>query len=49
MRQRIFIVATCHNPHGSPESHMLQVAYLSDGKGSDYICLVCHTEVGIGY
>lgn len=41
--------STCHNPHGSPNSHMLQVAYLSYGKGSDYICLICHTEVGIGY
>ena len=41
--------STCHNPHGSAYTHMLRVAYGSDGKGTDYLCLLCHTQVGIKY
>jgi predicted CXXCH cytochrome family protein len=41
--------STCHSPHGSSYTRMLRVAYLSDGAGSDYICLLCHTAVGLDY
>ena len=41
--------STCHNPHGSPYFKTLRVAYNSDGMGSDYLCITCHTEVGISY
>jgi predicted CXXCH cytochrome family protein len=41
--------STCHNPHGSPYYKMLRVAYGSDGMGADYLCLNCHTKVGISY
>ena len=41
--------STCHDPHGSAYTHMLRVAYGSDGKGTDYLCLLCHTQVGIKY
>jgi len=41
--------STCHDPHGSAYTHMLRVPYGTDGKGTDYLCLLCHTEVGIKY
>lgn len=41
--------STCHDPHGSAYSYMLRVGYGSDGKGTDYLCLLCHTQVGIEY
>lgn len=41
--------STCHDPHGSAYTHMMRVAYGTDGKGTDYLCLLCHTEVGIKY
>jgi predicted CXXCH cytochrome family protein len=41
--------STCHDPHGTPNYRMLRVEYNSNGKGSDYLCLLCHTEVGISY
>lgn len=41
--------STCHDPHGSAYAHMLRVAYGTDGKGTDYLCLLCHTQVGIKY
>jgi predicted CXXCH cytochrome family protein len=41
--------STCHDPHGATYRRMLRVAYNTDGAGSDYICLICHTRVGIDY
>jgi predicted CXXCH cytochrome family protein len=41
--------STCHDPHGSHYGPMLRVPYGSDGAGTDYLCLICHTEVGIKY
>jgi predicted CXXCH cytochrome family protein len=41
--------STCHDPHGSPYGYMLQVPYGSDRAGTDYLCEICHTQVGIKY
>ena len=41
--------STCHEPHGSTHPMMLRVPYGEAGTGEDYICLLCHTEVGIEY
>jgi predicted CXXCH cytochrome family protein len=41
--------STCHDPHGATHPMMLRVPYGEAGTGEDFICLLCHTEVGIEY
>ncbi len=41
--------STCHDPHGSSYTRMLRVPYNTGGYGTDYICLLCHTKVGLIY
>jgi predicted CXXCH cytochrome family protein len=41
--------STCHDPHGSSYHRMLRLPYNVDGYGSDYLCLGCHTKVGLVY
>lgn len=41
--------STCHDAHGSANTHMLTVPYEVEGHGSDEICRTCHSGVGISY
>ncbi|MHB9002729.1 MAG: cytochrome c3 family protein [Coriobacteriia bacterium] len=48
-RRGINCTTSCHNPHGTKYRFMLQVPYGSHGYGQDYICLLCHTRVGVDF
>jgi predicted CXXCH cytochrome family protein len=48
-KSQLSCTSSCHNPHGTRHVSMLRVPYNEDGYGTDYICLRCHTKVGIRY
>jgi predicted CXXCH cytochrome family protein len=41
--------SSCHSPHGSANFRMLRVPYAAGRFGTDFVCLICHTKVGIAY
>ncbi len=48
-RKGLTCSSSCHNPHSSPYYRMLRYPYEVGGYGSDHICMLCHTGVGVWY